>query len=95
MTKGCTLVTGVTGFVGREVTRRLLASGRRVAVLARPRGGASATERVAAALVPGAPHVTLVEGDLASRAGIDSRALAQISPVDTVIHCAGDTTFEP
>jgi nucleoside-diphosphate-sugar epimerase len=95
LTTGCTLVTGVTGFVGREVTRRLLASGRRVAVLARPRGGASATERVAAALVPGAAHVTLVEGDLASRAGIDSRALAQISPVDTVIHCAGDTTFEP
>jgi nucleoside-diphosphate-sugar epimerase len=88
------LVTGVTGFVGREVTRRLLASGRTVAVIARPRGGAGVVERVMTALAPGGAHVTIVEADLAAH-GVDARALATLAPVDTVVHCAGDTAFEP
>jgi nucleoside-diphosphate-sugar epimerase len=93
VTPGCTLVTGVTGFVGAAVARRLLASGHRIAVLARPRDGESAGARVAVALGCPVGRIALVEGDLSRR--LDAGALAGVPRVDTVIHCAGDTTFEP
>jgi len=38
------LVTGATGFVGANVTRRLVADGRRVRVLARPTSSLQALE---------------------------------------------------
>jgi thioester reductase-like protein len=93
------LVTGVTGFVGREVARCLLAAGRSVTVLARAREGVDATARVAEAL--GLPYaderVSVVEGDLGVAAcGLDAQAWRRLrASVETVIHCAGDTAFAP
>jgi thioester reductase-like protein len=92
------LVTGATGFIGREVARRLLAAGRRVAVLARGREGLAAQERVAAALgaAPG-DALEVVVGDLAAPGcGLDPADARRLrATVATVIHCAGDTTFAP
>ena len=92
------LVTGATGFIGREIVARLLAAHRPLAVLARARGGADARTRVAAALGAAAlERVEIVEGDLgaldASLAPGDLRRLRE--RVETVIHCAGDTSFAP
>jgi nucleoside-diphosphate-sugar epimerase len=44
------LVTGVTGFIGREVVRHLLASGRRVVAMARSQQGEPGVARVAKAV---------------------------------------------
>lgn len=97
--EGRTLVTGATGFIGRAVTRRLLAGGEPVSVLARARDGASAAERVAATLgvVPGAGGLEVVEGDLGEpAAGLGMADLAHLrATVDRVIHCAGETVFFP
>jgi 2-alkyl-3-oxoalkanoate reductase len=93
------LITGATGFVGRAIVARLLAAGRSVVVLARARDGVDAGARVAAALgdVPGAASVDVVEGDLTAiddtLASADLRRLR--ASVETVIHCAGDTSFAP
>jgi hypothetical protein len=46
------LVTGATGFIGREVVRRFWATGRPVLVMARARAEVTAEARVAAALGP-------------------------------------------
>jgi long-chain acyl-CoA synthetase len=92
------LVTGVTGFLGRAVTRRLLGSGRPVLALARARDGRDARTRVAAAVgrEPDGRSLDVVEagldGDGAPRHPAASRRLAA---VETVIHCAGDTSFFP
>ena len=93
------LVTGVTGFVGREVARELLRAGRPMVVLARARDGVAAAARVAAAIgvATDDARVSVIEGDLAAPAcgidGADWRSLRE--SVDTVIHCAGDTAFAP
>jgi thioester reductase-like protein len=93
------LVTGGTGFVGREIVRRLLAARRPVVALARGRDGTTARDRMAPA-VGGLPvHAVLdvIEGDLAlpecGLARDDWRYLH--ASVETVINCAGDTRFEP
>ena len=94
-----TLVTGATGFVGREVARELLRAGRPVIVLARGRDGIPAAARVAAAVgvPPDGERVSVIEGDLAAPAcgvgGADWRRLR--ASVESVIHCAGDTAFAP
>jgi nucleoside-diphosphate-sugar epimerase len=44
------LVTGVTGFIGREVVRYLLASGRRVVAMARSQQGEPGVTQVAKAV---------------------------------------------
>jgi nucleoside-diphosphate-sugar epimerase len=94
-----TLVTGVTGFVGREVAHALLAAGRPLIVLARARGGTPAGARVAGALGlgPADERVHVVEGDLAMPGcGVDAAGWRGLrDTVGTVIHCAGDTTFAP
>jgi len=93
------LVTGVTGFVGREVAHHLLASGRSLVALARAREGVPAAARVAAALgiPPGDRRVSVVDGDLAAPdCGVDLAGWQRMrASVETVIHCAGDTAFAP
>jgi len=93
------LVTGATGFIGREIVRRLLASGRPVLALARDRDGVPALGRVIDA-VGGVPPVTgldVVEADLAAPdCGLGADQWRRLrATVETVIHCAGDTTFSP
>jgi dihydroflavonol-4-reductase len=71
------LVTGGTGFVGANVVRELLADGRSVRVLARPRGD----RRALAGL-----DVEVCEGDLLDAASL-KRAVQGVS---TVFHVAAD-----
>ena len=92
------LVTGATGFVGRHVVRRLLAAGRPVMALARDRDGVPGIERVAEAVgfTPDGALLDVVEGDLAARGGMAGAELGRLRErVETVIHCAGDTSFFP
>jgi len=98
------LITGATGFVGEALLARLLAAvpDARPVILVRPRGSASAADRVARmarrpAFAPlGTPEqvsaalaaVTVLEGDLA-----DLPALP--ADLDVVVHCAGEVSFDP
>ena len=91
-------MTGATGFLGRAVTRRLLAAGEPVTVLARARDGETATQRVTAALgAPGGGDLEVVDGDLREpMAGLGIADLTRLrDTVATVIHCAGETVFFP
>jgi nucleoside-diphosphate-sugar epimerase len=94
-----TLVTGVTGFVGREVARALLGTGHSLIALARARDGVPAAARVGAALgvPPGDARVSVIEADLGAPAcGVDATGWRSLrAAVETVIHCAGDTAFTP
>ena len=92
------LVTGATGFVGRHVVRCLLAAGQPVVALARGRDGVTGAERVAGAVgfTPDGALLDVVEGDLATREGVAGAELGRLRErVETVIHCAGDTSFFP
>jgi nucleoside-diphosphate-sugar epimerase len=91
------LVTGATGFIGRELVARLRAAGRPVAVLARAREGVAARARVAAALGGEADGVDIIEGELTA-GGLAAAPAALRSlraRVETVAHCAGDASFAP
>jgi nucleoside-diphosphate-sugar epimerase len=91
------LLTGATGFIGRAIAMRLRAAGRPVAVLARGRDGVDARARVAAALGDAAGGVEVVEGELSAEdAALAPSALRRLRErVETVMHCAGDTSFAP
>jgi len=93
------LVTGVTGFIGREVARRLLAAGRPVLAMARGRDGESAADRVAGALglVADGRRLDVVEADLTKPGcGLEKADWHRLrATVESVIHCAGDTAFFP
>jgi len=91
------LLTGATGFVGRALALRLRAAGRPLAVLARGREGLDARARVAAALGEAAAGVEVVEGELsAGGAALAPSVLRRLrARVETVVHCAGDTSFAP
>ena len=101
------LLTGVTGFVGEALLERLLSDvpEAKLVVLVRARGGLSAHERVTRLLdkpaftalrerlgqaLPGFvdERITVIEGDLAG--------MPDLPPdLDTVIHCAGEVSFDP
>jgi len=102
------LVTGVTGFVGEALLERLLADfpDVRLVVLIRPRRGRSGQARLRSTLAKpafralrerlgadglaalAAERVEVLEGDLS--------AMPPLPPdLDTVIHCAGEVSFDP
>ncbi len=101
------LLTGVTGFVGEALLERLLSDvpEAKLVVLVRARGGLSAHDRVTRLLdkpaftalrerlgqaLPGFvdERITVIEGDLAG--------MPDLPPdLDTVIHCAGEVSFDP
>jgi len=88
------LVTGATGFIGRHVVRRLMLARRRVVIVARHRGGLTGVERVAK-MLDDLPRRSfdVVEGDLAHPDPIATQFRRLESTIDTVIHCAGETSF--
>ena len=101
------LLTGVTGFVGEALLERLLSDvpEAKILVLVRALGGLSARDRIVRLLDkpafaalrerlgPDLPrfvdeHVGVIEGDLAR--------MPDLPPdLDTVIHCAGEVSFDP
>lgn len=93
------LVTGATGFIGREVVRGLLAADRPVIALVRGRAGIPAEARLAGAVgaAPDGKRLLAVECDLADRRSrLPAVVLSRLrATVETVIHCAGDTAFFP
>ena len=74
-------VTGATGFVGSNVARVLLESGREIRLLARP--GSDRRN------LPNAPAVEICEGDLTDRASLERG----LRGCDEVFHVAADYRF--
>jgi thioester reductase-like protein len=93
------LVTGATGFIGRQVLRHLLAANRSVIAIARPRKDLSAHSRVMRAVghLRDRRQVEVIEADLTNpQHSLTSEVLRRLRDmVETVIHCAGDTAFFP
>ncbi len=78
------LVTGATGFLGSHLTRRLLAQGRQVHVLARPDSDFRRLRDIAGRL-------TVWTGDMADVASL--QAACRGSRPATIFHLAGDTSL--
>jgi thioester reductase-like protein len=83
---GAVLLTGATGFVGKEILDRFLDRGRRVYALVRAENDDAAQARLA-------PHANLtpVAGD------IEAPGLGLASPpadVSTIVHCAASVSFD-
>jgi nucleoside-diphosphate-sugar epimerase len=76
------LVTGATGFIGREVTRQLAAAGRRPRVVVRRPNRASLLDGLDIEAV----HADLLVPDTLARA---------VEGCDAIIHLAGRAVFEP
>jgi thioester reductase-like protein len=93
------LLTGATGFIGRQVLRHLLAAERQVIAIARPRHGLSAHARVMQAIghVPDSCRLEVLDADLTHpQRDLSPVVLHRLQDtVETVIHCAGDTAFFP
>ena len=88
------LVTGATGFIGRHVVTRLLVAGRRVVILARRSAGLTGEERVGEIFgETSRQSIDVVEADLAKPTSLRSGITRLGSSIDTVIHCAGETSF--
>lgn len=101
------LLTGVTGFLGREVLWHLLrraTPATRIYCLMRPESGASMAERLQAVLVPeGEPlpadardRCEAVAGDIVDGNLITDPAQRQrlLGEVDRIIHCAATVRFD-
>jgi nucleoside-diphosphate-sugar epimerase len=97
--EGAILITGSSGFIGRHVTRRLYQRGRRVIALGRSQGGVPWKKRLESLVgIPaGENGLEMIESDLTQPgAGLGSSEVAWLrANVQTVIHCAGDTSFFP
>jgi thioester reductase-like protein len=93
------LVTGATGFIGRQVLRHLLAADRSVIAIARPREDLSAYSRVLRAVdhLPAGHQLEVIDADLTHpQNGLTPALLNRLrDTVETVLHCAGDTAFFP
>jgi nucleoside-diphosphate-sugar epimerase len=91
------LVTGATGFIGRAIVARLLATRRPVAVLARKRDGHDARTRVLAALdqAADAEGLVVIEADLTTPDALAAAVARRLERIETVVHAAGDTAFVP
>ena len=89
---GAVLLTGATGFVGREVLSRFLTRGdREVYALVR-----AADDQAAAERLPGHDRLTAVAGDI-ERSGLGlagDTAERLRRDVSTVVHCAASVSFE-
>jgi thioester reductase-like protein len=89
---GAVLLTGATGFVGREVLSRFLARGDHdVYALVRADDDRSAAERL-----PGHERLTAVAGDIEQRGlGLSEPVAERMRrDVSTVVHCAASVSFE-
>jgi thioester reductase-like protein len=89
---GPVLLTGATGFVGREILNRLLdRDGERVYALVRAHDDAAAAERL-----PAHARLTAVAGDIEQPGlGLSTAARERIAgDVTTVVHCAASVSFE-
>jgi thioester reductase-like protein len=84
---GAVLLTGATGFVGKEILDRLLDRGRRVYALVRAENDAAAARRL-----PGPAGLTAVAGDI-ERPGL-GLAPELAREVSTVLHCAASVSFD-
>ena len=93
------LVTGATGFIGRQVLRHLLDAHRSVIAIARPREDLSAHSRVLRAVghLPDRHQLEVIEADLTNpHYGLTSVMLRRLrDTVETVIHCAVIRLFSP
>lgn len=88
------LVTGATGFIGRHVVALLALGRRRVVVLARSRAGVSPRRRVEKIFGRLPEQIDVLEGDLTCPEGIKHAAERLQLIIDTVIHCAAETSFD-
>jgi thioester reductase-like protein len=93
------LVTGATGFIGRQILRHQHSAERSVIDIARPREDHSAHSRVVRAVghIPDKRQLEVIEADLAMpHLGLSASVLHRLQDmVEMVIHCAGDTAFFP
>ncbi len=84
---GAVLLTGATGFVGKEILDRLLSRGRRVYALVRAANDDAAAERL-----DRHANLTPVAGDIEEPGlGLESDVTEDIT---TVIHCAASVSFD-
>jgi thioester reductase-like protein len=87
---GAVLLTGATGFVGKEILERFLGRGRRVFALVRASDDQAAAERL-----DDHPRLRAVAGDI-ERPGLGlapHTAAALADEVTTVFHCAASVSF--
>jgi thioester reductase-like protein len=88
---GAVLLTGATGFVGKEILDRFLDRGRQVFALVRARDDDAAAGRL-----PRHALLTPIAGDIEQpRLGLsEPRAAGLAEEVTTVVHCAASVSFD-